>query len=222
MTVLLLLLCYAIGSTAFGWAICKIFFSFDVRDYGSRNFGGTNVIRVLREKRSLKTALWVGLAVILLDAFKGFLIFWLVPWLMDGDVSQLVWYAAGLAAILGHNFSFWFWGKGGKGVATSAGVLAVFMPLEVIIALVIWALIVLISKYVSLGSIVAAIAVFVTHFIKTSEWFASLENPFTAQEWSLTILTLIITVAVIYTHRQNISRILKGQENKISLKKSTV
>ena len=95
--VLLLFLCYLIGSVPFGWLVGRIFYGIDIRDYGSGNIGATNVWRELDWK--------LGLLVFLLDFLKGFAIFWLVPWIIAGEISQLLWYGAGLAAVFGHIYT---------------------------------------------------------------------------------------------------------------------
>jgi len=220
--ILLLLAGYLIGSIPWGWIICKFFCHFDIRHNGSGNFGGTNVIRVLGAKYG-KPGMAVGGLVILLDAFKGFLIFWLVPlftsWSAVVEPTQLIWIGTGLSAILGHIYSFWFWGKGGKGVATSLGVLLVLMTVETLVALAIFIVIVSIYRYISLGSIIAAITVSLSHFLLASEWLSSINLLFTDNEFPLTLFVLLVSILVIYAHRQNIVRIINGTEKKIIFSK---
>ncbi len=204
---------YVIGSTPFGVLIARSK-GVNLRSRGSGNVGATNVGRVIGRT-------W-GCVCFLLDVAKG-----LVPVLAagmylrgDGVVTtgeQLVWLATAFGAIMGHVLSFWLKFRGGKGVATSLGVLLGFWPyftLAGLAAFAIWIVVALIWRYVSLGSIVAATAFPILFVV------ACLLN---AQPLGEVIPLLVFAVAmaalVIYLHRSNIGRLLGGRENKIGPKK---
>ena len=174
----------------------------DVRQHGSGNIGATNVGRVLGRN-------W-GLAAFACDFAKGFLaLFLLRIFVFPQDVSwsvELLLVVCGMASVLGHNYTPWLGFKGGKGVATSAGVLGALLPLALLCVFSIWAIEVLVSKYVSLGSVLAALALpLVTGFLYPREWiyFA---------------LACLICVLVVWRHRSNIRRLLAGKESKLGSK----
>lgn len=187
----LLLFSYLLGSIPFGFIISKTL-GIDIRTKGSGNIGATNVFRAVGKK-------W-GLLCFLLDFLKGLSSAWVLPlfFLADGTVTQQL--LAGAFAILGHNFPVWLKFKGGKGIATSAGVIVAVAPLCMLAAAVTWGLCMVISRIVSLSSILAAIAVAI------SAWVFYADNPVLAG-----ILTALGAVAVI-RHRSNIQRLLKGEE----------
>lgn len=189
---------YLTGAVPFGLLIAKIN-GVDIRTQGSGNIGATNVFRCVGKP-------W-GIACFLLDALKGFIPSFLFPQLVAGIPSEWgLWFGA--AAILGHNFPVWLHFKGGKGVATSAGVLLGVAPLAVAVGLLTWAVVFFASGYVSLGSILAAVAVAITG------WAAGY-GPVTA-----VALTLLGALAV-WRHRSNLQRLLAGTENKFERKKAS-
>ena len=198
---LLLLLSYLIGSFPTSYLAGKIFKGIDIRNFGSGNVGATNAVRVLGAK--------IGVPVLLIDILKGFLLIFLVNHFYHPNSIYLI--GLGIAAILGHIFTIFLKFKGGKGVATSAGVFFALTPLALTIALVCFILVVIKTKYVSLGSILAAITLFL------SELIINFQNNF-SNKYEL-ILTALIALTIIYTHRANIKRLRKGVENKISFKK---
>ena len=192
--VLLTALAYIIGSVPFGLLIAKAK-GVDIRKQGSGNIGATNVLRCLGKP--------LGITCFVLDALKGYLPAALFPIL--GTVDPTFGILFGAAAILGHNFPVFLKFKGGKGVATSAGVLLGVAPLAVAIGLIAWIIVFKTSGYVSLGSIIAALVVIITG------WTAGY-GPVIA-----TALTLLGALTI-WRHRENIKRLANGTENKFCRK----
>lgn len=203
---------YLLGSVPFGLLIAKAYGK-DLRSIGSGNIGATNVARALGRK-------WAYIC-FTLDMLKG-----LVPMLItmftaqpDSAVKLSLWLVVGFAAILGHIFPIYVKFKGGKGVATSFGVALGLWPYYTFcasIAAVVWVIVALIWRYVSLASIAAAVTfplVLVLTIILTPGW-----NFF--KLWPLLIAATIIPLMVIIRHRDNIKRLIAGTESKISKKKS--
>lgn len=215
---LVLLVCfplaaYVIGSTPFGPMIGRLK-GVDLRKVGSGNVGATNVGRVLGSR-------W-GYLCFALDVAKGLLPAALAGWALRSQegfptlLHQAAWLAVGFGAISGHVWSFWLGFRGGKGVATALGVVVGMYPYFTwpgLTAFAIWIVVTLISRYVSLGSIVAA-AVFVPLFVAMRWWEA-------AKLWPLGVFALLMCAMIIVRHRSNITRLLAGTENKIGRKKTT-
>lgn len=195
--ILLTAIAYVIGSIPFGLLISKAK-GVDIRKQGSGNIGATNVLRCLGKP--------LGITCFVLDALKGFLPAALFP--MIGKVDPTFGILFGTAAILGHNFPIFLNFKGGKGVATSAGVLLGVAPLAVVIGLLTWVIVFKTSGYVSLGSIIAALAVIATG------WTAGYGSVIA------TALTLLGALTI-YRHRENIKRLAAGTENKFQRKKKS-
>jgi acyl phosphate:glycerol-3-phosphate acyltransferase len=196
----LILFAYLIGSIPFGLLISKAKGQ-DIRKLGSGNIGATNVLRCLGKP--------LGIACFALDVLKGFLPAFVFP--MFGNLHADfpgIGILFGAAAILGHNFPVFLKFKGGKGVATSAGVLIGVAPLAVVIGLATWAIVFKLSGYVSLGSIVAALVVVLTGWIRVGHY-----GVITASA-----LTLLGGLTV-WRHRTNIQRLREGTENKFQRKK---
>jgi glycerol-3-phosphate acyltransferase PlsY len=194
------LVSYFIGSIPTGYLLARLK-GIDIRKTGSGNIGATNVFRILGKP--------AGITVLLIDALKGFLPTYIVKYgIHHGGPDSAEWLAmtAGLFAILGHNYTCWLRFKGGKGIATSAGVLIALAPLALLIALGGWILIFLLSKYVSLASIGAAVilpfAVFGTGGTRR-----------------MLVLATILSLLAIYKHRANIQRLIAGTENRFGKKK---
>ncbi len=166
-----------------------MFYKKDIRRYGSGNLGATNAYRVL----GLKAGLIVAIADILKGTFACFL-----PLLLSSTVNPI---ACGLLAILGHIFSVFANFKGGKAVATTTGVFLFLTPPGVLVGFVVFVLTLLFTKYVSLSSMLASIALFVYSLI--------------FEEKVIIALSLLISVSIIILHRQNIIRIFNGTESKI-------
>jgi len=213
----IIILSYLIGSIPTGIIVTKAVKGIDIREHGSGNAGGTNVMRVLGWKH--------GLLVILLDAFKGVLAVVVVARLHYGtmpfsnitpfDDFTLVQIIAGIAAVIGHIWTIFAGFKGGKGIATALGMLLMIITVDMLIALGIFIIVVTISRYVSLGSLIGAVAVPLSLVVR--------ENVFNVDiQGYHTILPFIIALSllVIYTHRKNVIRIVNGTESKLSFKKN--
>ncbi|WP_312093992.1 glycerol-3-phosphate 1-O-acyltransferase PlsY [Niallia sp.] len=194
---LLIILAYLIGSIPSGLIIGKTFYNIDIREHGSGNLGGTNSFRVLGKK--------AGFAVTISDILKG-TIATLLPlvvaliWNVDVEINPLIF---GIFAVVGHMYPLFAGFKGGKAVATSAGILLGHEPLLFIIILAVFFLTLYISKYVSLSSMVAGLAGLVYSLIL---WDDKL----------LIFILLVLTIFVVYRHRANIKRIINKTEPKVS------
>ena len=190
------LLGYLIGSIPFGLLIARAR-GVDIRQVGSRNIGATNVFRCIGKP-------W-GLLTFLLDFLKGFVPVLLALHLFSEPPP--VGLVAGIGAILGHNFSIFLGFKGGKGVATSAGVIAALAPILLAVGLVTWLVLTLSTGYVSIGSMGTAIAV------AGASWLLQESR---ALSTALTALALLI----IWKHRTNLKRLMNGTENQFMLRKN--
>ena len=196
---------YLLGSIPAGFLVAKAK-GVDIRAVGSGNMGATNVFRVLG-----KTA---GIFVLLADALKGYAA---AAWLCDGllnifnvpgadeETHRVV---AGICAVLGHNYTCWLKFRGGKGIATTAGVYLALAPLAVSIALAAWIVFALLTRYVSVASIAAAVA------LPTAVWF-------TKDSGLLGLVTTALGALAIFKHKKNIQRLLDGTENRIGKKTQT-
>ena len=195
------ILAYVIGATPFGLVAGKMR-GIDIREHGSGNIGATNVLRVLGKP--------VGITVLILDVLKG-----LVPVLIAKAVSDnsVVHILAAIGAILGHNYTFWLRFKGGKGIATSAGAIASLLPIPLVAAAVLWVLLFLVTRYVSVASIGAALSLPITVAIQSM----------LSGEWDYPILGFAIFLAAMATwrHRSNLRRLLAGEENRFEPRKKT-
>ena len=196
---------YLLGSISFAVWIGRIFYKVDVREYGSGNAGTTNTIRVLGWKP--------GLFVLLLDAFKG----WLAIHIGDGLMPEC--YAGwqeyydvllAVSVLLGHIFPLFTGFKGGKGVATMVGIVLALYPEAFLGAFAVFMLVFLLTHYVSLASILAAVVfpildIFVFH----------------QEHIVLMIFAILVPLLIIITHRKNIGRLLKGEESKMYIWKKS-
>jgi glycerol-3-phosphate acyltransferase PlsY len=197
-------LAYLVGSIPSAVWIGKALYGIDVREHGSGNAGATNVIRVLGYK--------AGIPVMLVDVFKGWLAVQLVHLFPLPGISldEMIYFriACAAAAVLGHIFPVYVGFRGGKGVGTLAGVAIALYPLALLIVLGVFILSLALTRYVSLSSILGSIVFpFVVIFI-TGE-----RNP------GLIILALLVAVFVPLTHRRNIKRLIRGEENKFIFRK---
>jgi glycerol-3-phosphate acyltransferase PlsY len=198
-----IIISYLLGSIPFAILLTRIVKGVDVRDYGSKNAGATNVYRV--------AGLLTALTVALLDLAKGFTaVFWIATVFSSGGPPSLLQLQiiCTLAAIGGHMFTLFAGFKGGKGVLTAAGALLALMPVEVGLAFGLFLIILMLTRYVSLGSISAAL--FLSLFIFFERFILSKTIAV-----ELLILSSIISVAVVAAHKSNITRLLSGTENKI-------
>lgn len=198
---------YLIGSINFAVIFAKAFMKRDVRELGSGNAGATNVMR--------NAGFLPGLLTFIFDALKGFvacymgeIIFEYVYSATNMDISKGIIgaFLCGFACMLGHVFPFFFGFKGGKGVATSVGIFAVCCPIAIIIGLLVFAVTLFISKYVSLSSVLAAVTVVVLSIIFCDK---------TALILPQIILTLAMGAIVIGKHKENIKRLISGTESKV-------
>jgi glycerol-3-phosphate acyltransferase PlsY len=184
---------YLLGAIPTSHLVSRVFARIDLRQHGSGNLGATNLYRVLGWKYAIPVALF--------DIAKGAIpVLVFAPRVSDSELFAV---ACGVAAILGHVFSVFVGFKGGKGVATAAGVMLGLTPLALGVAAVVWALIVLLTGYVSLGSIAAAAVLPFAVYL--------LERP-TAPE--LLWIVALVGASVILLHRRNIQRLLKGTESR--------
>ncbi len=187
---ILIVIGYLLGSIPSSFIAGKIARNIDIRQYGSGNAGATNVLRVLGPKAAVP--------VFLADVFKGVLAALIGRW-MTGEAGAAL---AGFAAIVGHNWPIFLNFRGGKGIATSFGVLLVLFPLISFILFVAGVVVIAITKYVSLGSITAAIL------------FPILLAVF-KYDWKMVLFGIVVGGLALYRHRSNISRLMEGKENKL-------
>jgi glycerol-3-phosphate acyltransferase PlsY len=203
-TIFVVVVAYLLGATPSGY-LAGMACGIDVRTAGSGNIGATNVLRVLGKK--------AGAIVLLADAFKGFMAARWVPVLAlqlfpAASVSrENLALTGGVAAILGHIYTFWLKFKGGKGIATTCGVVLAWVPVAGLLALAVWGLVLAASKYVSLASITAAIIL-------------PLAVRFGHGSITMTCAATGLSLLVIYKHKANIERLLKGQESRLGRKKT--
>jgi len=202
--VVVLALGYLCGSLPWGLWLGRWLRGVDVRTLGSRNLGATNVYRMLGPG--------IGVAVLLLDIAKGALPVWLVPGLAlaAGFPGGEEWcrLAVGLAAILGHVFTMFAGFQGGKGVATTVGVLLALSPPAFLVFVVVFALTVALSRFISLGSILGSVAFAATlGFVSPGGW----ASPTAGFGFATALL-------VVLRHKDNIGRLLRGEERRFSFK----
>lgn len=212
----IIVLSYLIGSIPTSIIVTKAVKGVDIRDHGSGNAGGTNVMRVLGWK--------YGMLVIILDALKGVLAVVIVARMHYGampfqnltpfDDFTLVQIIAGISAVIGHIWTVFAGFRGGKGIATALGMLLMIVTIDMLIAIGVFVLVVGIFRYISLGSILGAVAVPVALIVRENIFNVDVQGYHT-----LLPFLIGISVLVIYTHRKNLSRLLNGSENKVSFSK---
>lgn len=197
-----LLLAYLIGSTPFAFFAGRLLKGVDLRQFGSGNLGATNVYRTLGAPAAI--------AVLLLDAAKGAVPVLIFP-VFTGDTATIWWPVTfGMMAILGHVRPYFGAFKGGgKGVATASGVFAALAPLPFLASFVTFVAVVAITRFVSLGSMLGAVALSITVLL--------LQGPAAP----LSLVSVLITAFVIWTHRANIGRLRRGEESKIGRARSS-
>ncbi|MCI2915440.1 glycerol-3-phosphate 1-O-acyltransferase PlsY [Staphylococcus hominis] len=198
MIVLMLILSYLIGAIPNGYVIGKVFLKKDIREFGSGNTGATNSFRVLGKP--------AGFIVTFLDIFKGFITVFFPLWFSvhaQGPISTFFTHGliVGIFAIIGHVYPIYLKFKGGKAVATSAGVVLGVNPILLLILAVIFFGILYLTKYVSLSSIIAAISCVIGSLI--------------IHDYILFGMSAFVSIILIFRHRSNIIRIFKGEEPKI-------
>jgi acyl-phosphate glycerol 3-phosphate acyltransferase len=203
---------YLVGAIPFGFLIAR-WRGVDILAHGSGNIGATNVGRVLGRP--------YGILVFILDFAKGAIPTWVAAQVslpLDTRVDALIGskglpVLAGLAAFLGHLYPICLRFRGGKGVATGAGVVAVLLPLPALGALLTWIVVVAVTRYVSLASLAAAVAICVLHLARTPA-------PFDPEHRILTYFCILAAALVFWRHRANIGRLLRGTENRLERKAS--
>lgn len=188
---------YLLGSVSFSIIIARFMGKIDIRQHGSGNAGATNTLRVLGKGP--------GIAVFLLDIAKG-VIAAVIGYALNRYGNDWVPVICGLAAIIGHNWPIFFRFKGGKGISTTVGAMISLVPLPVVIAGLIAILIIAVTRYVSLGSII--FAVLLPIILAIGRW----EQPYI---WGAVVVALL----AIYRHRKNIVKLLNGTENKLGSRK---
>jgi len=190
--IVIILISYLMGSIPFGLLLAKIIKGIDIREYGSGNIGTTNVSRIMGKK-------W-GLIVFTLDSAKG-----LIPTLFSKiryPQNYTLLLITGIAAILGHIYSLFLNFKGGKGVATAFGVMLVLLPIPTLITLGVFAITFLLTGYVSLSSIIAAVSLPILTLIFNLNT-------------SIAAMVSTLSCLVIYNHKENIKRIVNKEESKL-------
>lgn len=187
-------LAYLFGSIPFGLVVAKVWANIDIREHGSGNIGVSNVLRTV--------GIVPAIIVLILDAGKG-----LVPVLFAKQIftNETIWLLVGICAVIGHTWSLFLNFKGGRGVATAFGMFIGISPKVIIVLMVLWITVLMISRYISLASILAAVAlpIFLIIFKFPISYF---------------ILSLLLSSLVIYRHRPNIQRLLAGTEHRIGEK----
>lgn len=196
--ILMICVAYIMGSIPSGVLVGKKLKGIDIREHGSKNSGATNALRVLGLK--------LGILVLLLDILKGVIPLLLAEYAfkIEGIYLGII----GMVAIIGHILSIFLKFRGGKGVATSLGVFLVLVPKVMVIIILVFAVIVGFTKYVSLGSIVGAFLFpILTYLI------------YGVEKIEVIVLGIVLALYIIYKHKANIKRLLEGTENKIKFKK---
>ena len=189
---------YLLGSVPFGYILVRAFKGEDVRQSGSGNIGATNVSR---------TSSALGVVTLILDALKGLSAVMLAQSLYSGRMSLLAW--AGLFAVVGHMFPVWLKFRGGKGVATGVGAFVLIVPKTVLVLAGIFVAVVLLFRYVSLGSIVA----FVLFPLIAWRMNRAQTTPGTLY------LMIVVSILVVSKHHGNIRRLLAGTEDRFQLRR---
>ena len=194
-----LLMAYLIGSVPTAVLVSRIFFRMDIRDHGSGNAGATNVVRVLGWK--------AGIPVMTVDIVKGWFAIWLGTVLFGqaAGANGLEYFRIGMAlmAVLGHVYPLFAGFRGGKGIATLLGVGIALYPLSIWVAVGIFLLVLFITGYVSLSSMTAAVTFSIVDIFL-----------FHQQHPALLVLSIFIGLFVLFTHRKNIQRLIKGEERR--------
>jgi glycerol-3-phosphate acyltransferase PlsY len=201
---LLILLAYLIGSIPTAVWISKSFFDIDIRDYGSGNSGATNTYRVLGSK-------W-GTIVMVVDMFKAIVavkLAFLLPYSFESDIYLVnMQLGLGLAAVVGHIFPIWAEFRGGKGVATLFGMVLGIQPNVALCCVGVFILVLYLTRWVSLSSILASVAFPVFILVIFNE-----------PEKLYRVFAITVAMLVLLTHQKNIGRLLKGSENKVPILK---
>lgn len=188
---------YLLGSVPASYVAGRLARGIDLREHGSGNLGATNTFRVLGAK--------VAAPVMLFDVLKGFVPVWFFPLWLDLPADSLWPLAFGAAAIVGHVFSLYMRFRGGKGVATGAGVFLALAPLAVGVAFAVWLVTLLLGRMVSLASILAAVTVVPLLFVADT-------SP------AVRVLGAGLAAFIVFAHRANLGRIVRGEEHRFRKK----
>ena len=200
--IILVVVCYLLGSVNMAFFIGKLTKNIDLRTKGSGNLGSTNVLRVLGKRAAIITLVF--------DILKGVIAVWLGDMLFGGGLDTAGKMAGGLAVILGHNFPFYLHFKGGKGIATSCGIAFYLNPWAALVLLVVEFGIIFITKYVSLASIINCVLYpFVVNFVRGEPCF----DPY------IWVLTVVLGAIAFFRHWSNLKRLIQGNENKTNFSK---
>lgn len=202
--ILLIVFAYCIGSVPTAVWISKALFGIDIRDYGSGNAGATNTFRVLGSK-------W-GTIVMMVDILKGVAatsLYIFLPYLLSDELHRTnLMIGLGLAAVLGHIFPIWAGFRGGKGVATLLGMAVAIQPLVAVCCIGVFLLVLYLTRFVSLSSILAGVSFMVFILFIFNE-----------KETLYRIFAVVVALMIVLTHQKNIGRILKGTESKVPILK---
>ena len=203
--IILIILAYIIGSIPTAVWVSKSVFGIDIRDYGSGNAGATNSFRVLGTK-------W-GSFVMLVDVTKGVIatsLYILIPFYLTNELARTNFMIAlGMAAVLGHILPIFANFRGGKGVATLLGMALAIQPMVALLCLVVFLITLLSTRFVSLSSMLAGVAFMVLILFIFNE-----------KETIYRLFAIIVAMMVVVTHQKNISRLIKGTENKVPIFKN--
>lgn len=201
---LLVIFAYFIGSFPTAVIVSKAFFGIDIRDYGSGNMGATNTFRVLGAR--------YGALVMIIDVLKGVIaasLFHLLPYYLTNEMGRINFMLAlGIAAVIGHLYPVWADFKGGKGVATLLGVVLAIQPIVALSCIGVFLIVLYLTRYVSLSSIIAGIALPVCVLIV-----------YNVPEVFYRIFAIAVAALILLTHQKNIGRLLKGEEGRMPILK---
>lgn len=201
---ILIILAYLIGSTPTALIVSKSFFNIDIRDYGSGNMGATNTFRVLGAK--FGTVVMVG------DMLKGILavaLYNLLPYYLTNELDRTnLMLGLGLAAVIGHIYPIWADFRGGKGVATLFGMVLAIQPIIAINCVGVFLIVLYLTRYVSLSSILAGVALPICVL-----WI------YNEQEVFYRVFAVAVAALILLTHQKNISRLIKGNEGRVPILK---
>ncbi len=198
---IIILVSYLVGSFPTSIVVSKVFFKKDIRNYGSGNAGGTNALRIFGWK--------VGVSVMLFDVGKGVIATLFVSQLftVQGVPHQVVQLIAGCSAVIGHIWTVFAHFKGGKGVGTAAGMLASLYPVAILVCVIVFAIVVVLTGYVSAGSMSAALTLPIILWIMNGTGWRMVHPV-------LLWFSIPLALLIFFTHRGNIKRLLNGTENR--------
>jgi glycerol-3-phosphate acyltransferase PlsY len=201
---ILIILAYLIGSTPTALIVSNSFFNIDIRDYGSGNMGATNTFRVLGPK--------FGTVVMIGDMLKGILavaLYNLLPYYLTNELDRTnLMLGLGLAAVIGHIYPIWADFRGGKGVATLFGMVLAIQPIIAINCVGVFLIVLYLTRYVSLSSILAGVALPICVL-----WI------YNEQEVFYRVFAVAVAALIVLTHQKNISRLIKGNEGRVPILK---